>query len=357
MRSLLALVFAASLFACHRSVSPSPAHDARPAAATATPDAAHAHRTPPVPTPVRPVSDTYHGVTVVDPYRWLENGDSPEVRAWTAAENEHTRAVLDRIPHRAEIEQQLTQILSARATTFDSARFRGGTLFVMRTRPGVQQPYLVVMRSPDDVASERVIVDPNAIDSSGQTAIDWFVPSNDGRKLAVVLARNGSEVGTMHFFDVATAHEIGDTIERVSAPTGGGSAAWNADNSGVFYTRYPRSGERPDGDLDFYQQVYFHALGRPEREDRYEIGREFPRIAEIALHASRDGRWTLAQVANGDGGEFAHYLRGADGHWTQLTPIPSSAKTARSTSFRTRTPRAEKCCACRSRPRRSPPPR
>jgi prolyl oligopeptidase len=315
----LVLVAVASLAACHRTPPPPPASPDAPTVSVASSDAAHGHRAPPVATPERPVADTYYGVTVTDPYRWLESGDSDESRAWSAAQNRHTREVLDPSPHRAEIEAQLTQILSARATTFDSAQFRGGTLFVMHTHPNVQQPYLVAMRSPDDATSERVVVDPNTIDASGQTAIDWFVPSRDGRKLAVVLARNGSEVGTMHFFDATNGHEIGDTIDRVSAPTGGGSAAWNADASGSYYTRYPRAGERPEGDLDFYQQVYFHTLGHPDSEDRYEIGRDFPRIAEIALHASPDGRWTLAQVANGDGGEFAHYLRGADGHWTQLT--------------------------------------
>ncbi len=284
-------------------------------------------RAPGVATPQRPVVDTYHGVAVTDPYRWLENASDPAVRTWSAAQNAQTRAALDRVPGRAALERQLTQILSAQSASVDSVRFSGGTYFVQRTRPGAQQGALVAMRSPDEPQSERVIVDPAVIDPTGQTAIEWFVPSHDGHKVAVALAQNGSEVGVLHFFDATSGRELGDTIDRVNVPTGGGSAVWNADDSGVYYTRYPRRGERPDADLDFYQQVYFHALGHSDREDRYEIGRDFPRIAEIELDASPDRRWTLARVANGDGGEFALYLLDASGHWTQLSQFADEIST------------------------------
>ena len=109
-------------------------------------------------------------------------------------------------------------------------------------------------------------------------------------------------------------------------PTGGGSAAWTADGAGIFYTRYPHQGERPEADVDFYQQVWFHRLGTPVAEDQYAIGKDFPRIAEIALEASEDGQWVLAAVANGDGGDFAHYLRDAAGEWQQLTRFEDGIK-------------------------------
>src|SRR5262249_34332997 len=108
-------------------------------------------------------------------------------------------------------------------------------------------------------------------------------------------------------------------IPRVNGGTAGGSVAWNAAGTGFYYTRYPRGNERPKKDLDFYQQVYFHKLGTPTAEDTYAIGKDFPRIAETVLQTSHDGRYLLATVANGDGGEFAHYLRGPSGKWTQLT--------------------------------------
>ena len=85
-------------------------------------------------------------------------------------------------------------------------------------------------------------------------------------------------------------------------------------------------GERPEADLDFYQQVWLHRLGTPLSEDQYAIGKDFPRIAEIALEGSEDGQWLLAAVANGDGGEFAHYLREAAGKWRQLTRFEDGIK-------------------------------
>src|SRR4029450_8532958 len=112
-------------------------------------------------------------------------------------------------------------------------------------------------------------------------------------------------------------------------PTAGGSAAWNADGSGIYYTRFPRKGERPEADLNFYQQIYFHKLGTADTEDAYSIGKDFPRIPEIVPQTSRDGKYVLATVANGDGGDFAHYLLGPDGKWKQITQFSDQIKAAR----------------------------
>jgi prolyl oligopeptidase len=174
-----------------------------------------------------------------------------------------------------------------------------------------------------------VVLDPNVLDAKGTTAIDWFVPSLDGKYVAVSLSKGGSEDGTLHFYETATGKALPDTIAHVQYPTAGGSAAWNADGTGVYYTRFPRNGERPDADLNFYQQVYFHKIGTPDSEDTYSIGKDFPRIAEIALEASRDGKYVLATVANGDGGDFAHYLLAPDGTWKQITQFSDEIKIAR----------------------------
>ncbi len=134
------------------------------------------------------------------------------------------------------------------------------------------------------------------------------------------LSRLGSEAGDVHVFEVATGKELaGDVIPRVNNGTAGGSVAWNSDATGFYYTRYPRAGERSAADLDFYQQIYFHKLGTATADDRYEIGKDFPRIAEIVLHSSDDGKWVLATIANGDGGDFFHEIHGPEGQWRQIT--------------------------------------
>jgi prolyl oligopeptidase len=284
-------------------------------------------------TPKKPVSTDYQGVTVQDPYQWLEKDDEPDVKAWSEAQNQRTRHYLDQLPDRAAIEKQLTEWYARTSPSYSSLVSRPGLLFAMKFQPPKQQPLLITLTSADDLKSEKVVLDPNVLDSKGTTAIDWFVPSLDGKYVAVSLSKGGSEDGTLHFYETATGKPLPDTIAHVQYPTAGGSAAWNADGTGIYYTRFPRKGERPEADLNFYQQVYFHKLGTPDTEDTYSIGKDFPRIAEIILEGSRDGRYILASVANGDGGDYAHYLHGPDGSasggWKQITKFSDQIKAAR----------------------------
>jgi prolyl oligopeptidase len=281
----------------------------------------------------KPVSTKYQGVAVEDPYQWLENDEEPDVKAWSNAQNQRTRKYLDQLPDRAAIETQLTEWYAKTSPSYSALVSRPGLLFVMKFQPPKQQQLLVTLTSADDLKSEKVVLDPNLLDAKGTTAIDWFVPSLDGKHVAVSLSKGGSEDGTLHFYETATGKVLPDMIAHVQYPTAGGSAAWNADGSGIYYTRFPRKGERPNADLNFYQQVYYHKLGTPDTEDTYSIGKDFPRIAEIVLEASNDGRYILASVANGDGGDFAHYLLGPDGsassEWKQITKFSDQIKAAR----------------------------
>jgi len=276
--------------------------------------------------PRRPVSETHHGVEVVDPYRWLEDSRSPEVKAWTEAQGAAARAYLEGLPGAKEIREQVKAIVLARSPSWFSLVERKGAFFAMKSDPARQQPVLVWMGSPDDVARERVLLDPSVLDPTGKTNVDWFVPSPDGKKVAVSLSQGGTESGDLQVFDVATMKPVGERIPRVQGGTAGGSVAWNRDGSGFWYTRYPRDGERPAADLPFFQQVWFHALGQPGATDRKELGDELPRIAEITLRARRDGKWILALVKNGDGGEVELWLRpGGKGSWTRISRFADRA--------------------------------
>jgi len=270
-------------------------------------------------TPKRPVTDTYHGVQVTDDYRWLENWDDAAVKQWSAAQNARTREYLDHLSSRPAIKTRLKQLVADSSASYYALHFRAGMLFAMKYQPPKQQPMLVVLRSADDPASARIIFDPNAASEKGSIAVDFFVPSFGGRYVAAALSKNGSEDAAAHVFDVATGKELSDIVPRVNFATGGGSIAWKADSSGFYYTRYPQGNERPPEDSNFYQQVYFHKLGSDAAQDTYIIGKDFPRIAETKLITSDDGRWLLATVANGDGGQFEHFLMDLDGRWTQLT--------------------------------------
>jgi len=267
----------------------------------------------------QPVTDTYHGVQVVDDYRWLEDWSAARVKSWSEGQNAYGRSILDTLPSVPEIRARFTQLEGGGAVEHTDLSWTGGRLFAIKHQPPKQQPFLVTLTSANDLASERVLVDPNAIDPEGLTTIDWYVPSPDGKLVAVSMSEGGSESGTVHVFDVATGKETGDVIPRAQGGTAGGSLAWAGD--GFYYTRYPRETDTPKraaDDMDFYVQVYFHRLGTKTDADTYELGKDFPKIAEIVLDRSDDGTTILASVQNGDGGEFMHWVK-RDGNWTRLT--------------------------------------
>jgi prolyl oligopeptidase len=270
-------------------------------------------------TPKKPVTDVYHGVKVTDDYRWLEKADDPAVKKWVEAENKVTQAYFDRNKSLPELRKRLKELMSAESPSFGGLQFRGDTLFALKKQPPLEQPFLVTLKSVDEPDSARVVLDPNKLDAKGKTAIDFYAPSRSGKYVAVSLSEGGSEEGTLHVYEVATGKKLGDVIPRINFPTAGGDLAWDADDTGFSYTRYPREGERPTADLNFYQQIYHHKLGDDPAKDEYVLGKDFPRIGENFLDSSPDGKYLLVTTQNGDGGEFMHHLRGPDGQWKQLT--------------------------------------
>jgi prolyl oligopeptidase len=291
---------------------------------------AHGAPVPSLKTEQQPVTNAYHNVSVVDPYQWLEEAGTPAVKEWSAKQNERTGVYIGSLPFRDGIEQQLTQLRGEESARFYGLVERRGRIFAMRFKPPAQQPVLIRLSSLHAPALWKPVLDLNTFDTNGTTSIDWFVPSLDGKLVAVCLSEKGSEDGTLHFFNAETGEPLPDRIPRVQYPTGGGSAAWSGDGKGIFYTRYPHKGERAEEDLNFYQQVWFHKIGTPASEDRYEVGKEFPRIAEIELESSDDGRWTLATVSNGDGGDYAHFVRdNTRAGWRQVTRFEDEVKRAK----------------------------
>ena len=274
----------------------------------------------------RPVSDTFTGTAgprkVAEDYRWLETLDDPAVKDWVTLQNTATRRYLDALPSRIAIRDELKQLIGAAPVTRNAFNYAGGKLFALKRQPPKNQPMLVMLDAgrldADALETEKVVVDPNLRNDKGTTAIDWYEPSHDGRLVAVSLSDNGSEKGTLRFFETDTGNELPDVVPRVQNPTGGGSVAWNADSSGVWFTRYPAPMERAAEDAGFFQQVWFHKLGTRSALDTVSLGSDLPRIAETALEASDDGRYVLASVRNGDGGEVGFWLLGPGGKWRQL---------------------------------------
>lgn len=260
--------------------------------------------------------DLYHGVAVVDPYRWLENAGDPEVRAWSAAQSACSREHLDALPAAPKIRARLTELLTTgRGVRYASFRFSGGTLFALRSAPSVQQPALVRFEGPQWSAA-RVVFDPLRLDPSGGTTIDWYVPSPDASRVAVSLSAGGSERGALHLFDASTGRPIESRpIDNVNNATAGGDLVWSADNEGFYYTRYPRATQQPEQELAFHQQVYYHRLGTPSDADRYELGAGLPRTAAIRLRSQDHSGRILAWVQNGDSGQFRFFLRNPAGEW------------------------------------------
>jgi prolyl oligopeptidase len=269
----------------------------------------------------QPVTTTYHGVEVAEDYRWLEDASSEDTQMWTKTQHERTMSYLTDLPDYREIRRRAEEIIAGDSISYGDLRRGGATYFALKRQPPKQQPFLVALTDAFDASTERVVVDPNGLDPSGVTTIDWFVPSPDGRLVAVSISSHGTEDGTLHLFDVLTSDLVDVRIPRITV-IGGGSLAWRSDSGGFWYTRYPSPGERRDEDLRFYQEVWFHEIG--SSDDRRELAGVFAedRIVENELSASSDGRWVLDRAQRGDGGEWELFVRSQDEDaWWMLAPI------------------------------------
>ena len=244
----------------------------------------------------KPVIDMYHGVKVLDNYRWLEDGQSPETQKWVTQEMAYTRGILNRLPGREAIHNRLTELLSIGSVT---PPVMAGRHYFYTRREGLQnQPVLYVRDGLD--GADRVLVDANKLSADGTIALDWFQPSETGKYIAYGTSPSGSEMSTLHILETKTGTVLADTIERTRAA----SIAWKLDNSGFYYTRSPKPGEVPAGQEMYNRHVYYHELTNdpediPEDSDQpiFGEGRDPEDWPNISL--SNDGRWLLINVSQG----------------------------------------------------------
>lgn len=245
----------------------------------------------PPPAPPRPVEDVVQNHRIVDPYRWLEDAKSPETQKWVEEEAAYTRRLLDPLPGREQLHKRLSQLMAIGSI---SAPQLGGPYYFYTKREGTQnQPVLLVREGVH--GTDRELVDVNKLAVDGTLALDWWVPSDDGKYVTYGTSPSGSEISTLHIIDTATGKSLPDNIERTRAA----SIAWKLDNSGFFYTRYPKKGEVPDGEELYHRRVFYHALGSNPANDPLIFGKELAAEDWPGVDLSNDGRWLLISVEQG----------------------------------------------------------
>src|SRR5437016_7343161 len=272
-----ALLLAAAVYASDGSSSSSPA-------------AAVSSQGPLLAEP-KPLAETLHGTRIVDNYRWLEDGKNPETQKWVDAEMSYTRAVLDPLPGREQIHKRLTELLTIGNINVPQI---GGKYYFYTRRDGMQnQPVLYVREGLN--GQDRVLVDANALAADGTIALDWFEPSEHGKYVAYGTSPSGSEMSTLHIIETKTGKLLPDTIGRTRAA----SIAWKLDNSGFYYTRYPKKGDVAEGQEMYNRHIFYHELGSDPADDPliFGEGRDAEDWPNVTL--SNDGRWLLIQVEQG----------------------------------------------------------
>ncbi|HTN76566.1 MAG TPA: S9 family peptidase, partial [Pirellulaceae bacterium] len=255
----------------------------------------HAADMPTFPYPAARRGDTievYHGQKIADPYRWLEEPDSPETRAWVTAENKITDAFLAEIPQRGAIRGKLERLWNYER--FGLPVKRGGKYFYSRNDGLQNQAVLLVTDSLK--AEPRLLLDPNTLSKDGTVALTGWQASEDGRHLAFGLASAGSDWQEWKVLEVATGKETTDHLRWVKFS----GVSWLKDGSGFFYSRYdePQAGEAYTA-ANYYQKLFFHKLGTPQSEDRLIYKRDDQKEWGFGGHVTDDGKYLLIHIWRG----------------------------------------------------------
>lgn len=231
--------------------------------------------------------DQSHGQPVADPYRWLEDEESPETQAFIAAENELTEKTLSAFPKAsAAIAGEIKQLYGV--DSISNLYPRGERYFLLK-RNGLENHPRLYVREDSYSAPDRLVIDPNTFSKDGTVAMDWWYPSPDGRYVAYGTSPHGSEKSTLHVREVQTGKDLPDTIPFTQYC----SVAWLPDGSGFHYNRCPDPTTVPEGEENFHMRVYLHKLGTDWKSDRNEWGGGRPKDEEPRPYTSGDHRYVL----------------------------------------------------------------
>ncbi len=238
------------------------------------------------------VVDEYHGVKVPDPYRWLEDPDSPETRAWIEAENRLTFSYLERIPEREAIRRRLETLWNYEK--YGVPVKKGGRYFYEYNPGLLNQNRLYVLEGAG--AEPRLLLDPNTFSEDGTVALTYWTPSEDGKRIAYAISRAGSDWKEWHVLDVETGKVLPDVI-RWSKFSG---ASWSPDGSGFYYSAYdpPQEDEALTGQ-NYFQKLYFHRVGTEQAEDRLVYERPDEKEWGFDGRVTDDGRYLVIHVWRG----------------------------------------------------------
>ena len=243
------------------------------------------------------VEDIFPGHKIADSYRWLEDADSPATQEFVRQELAYTRGILDPLPGRSQIHQQLTELLSI--GNIGTPQIGGKYYFYVRREGTENQPVLLVREGIH--GKDRALVDVNLLSADGTVALDWWSPSDDGKYVAYGTSSGGSEESTLRIVETASGKVLPDTIDR----TRHANVTWKKDNFGFYYGRNPKKGDVPAGEEVYHVKIFYHALvSDPEKDSLVFGGRSSPGQSSaqdipVAQLADDDDRWLLITVFEG----------------------------------------------------------
>ncbi len=234
------------------------------------------------------VVDDYHGTKVPDPYRWLEDPDSPETRAWIEAENRLTAGYLAQIPQRDAIRKRLTELWNY--PKYGTPFHKAGRYFFFKN-DGLQNQS-VLYKQASLSADPETLLDPNLLSEDGTVALSTLAVSEDGRLIAYGTSASGSDWEEFRVRDVATARDLSDHLQWIKFS----GASWTKDRVGFFYSRYPEPADKALTDVNRFQRVYYHRLGTDQASDVLVYERSDQPDWGFSADVTDDGRYAVLQV-------------------------------------------------------------